>query len=54
MLGEIIKSSEALRYHAKSAEITGQNLAHVDDENYARQRVLPRGLNAQINWGIEH
>jgi len=42
MLGEIIKSSEALRYHAKTAEIAGQNLAHVNDESYARQRVLSR------------
>jgi len=42
MLGEIIKSTEALRYHAKSAEIAGKNLAHVNDENYARQRVLAR------------
>ena len=53
MLGEIIKSSEALRYHAKSAEITGQNLAHVDDENYARQRVLAReGLMYNSNGGL--
>ena len=37
MLGEIIKSTEALRFHAKSAEIAGQNLAHVNDESYARQ-----------------
>ena len=42
MLGEIIKSTEALRYHAKTAEIAGQNLAHVNDESYARQRVLSR------------
>jgi flagellar hook-associated protein FlgK len=42
MLGEIIKNTEALRYHAKSAEIAGKNLAHVNDENYARQRVLAR------------
>jgi len=42
MLGEIIKSTEALRYHAKSAEIAGQNLAHVNDESYARQRVLAK------------
>ena len=53
MLGEIIKSSEALRYHAKSAEITGQNLAHVDDENYARQRVLAReGLMYKSAGGL--
>tara|TARA_B100000212_G_scaffold199960_1_gene150800 strand:- start:5327 stop:8719 length:3393 start_codon:yes stop_codon:yes gene_type:complete len=42
LLGEINKTSEALRYHAKTAEIAGQNLAHVNDENYARQRVLAR------------
>ena len=42
LLGEISKNSEALRYHAKTAEIAGQNLAHVNDENYARQRVLSR------------
>ena len=42
LLSEIIKSSEALRYHSKSAEIAGQNLAHVNDKDYARQRVLAR------------
>ncbi len=42
LLGEISKSSEALRYHSKTAEIAGQNLAHVNDETYARQRVLAR------------
>ena len=42
LLGEISKNSEALRYHAKTAEIAGQNLAHVNDETYARQRVLAR------------
>ena len=65
MLGEIIKSSEALRYHAKTAEVAGQNLAHVNDENYARQRVLARegrmfqgqgGLNTSAleGKGLEH
>ena len=42
LLGEISKNSEALRYHARTAEIAGQNLAHVNDESYARQRVLAR------------
>ena len=42
LLGEINKNSEALRYHAKTAEIAGKNLAHVNDESYARQRVLAR------------
>ena len=42
LLGEISKNSEALRYHAKTAEIAGQNLAHVNDETYARQKVLAR------------
>ena len=42
LLGAISKSSEALRYHARTAEVAGQNLAHVNDENYARQRVLAR------------
>ena len=42
LLGGINKTSEALRYHAKTAEIAGQNLAHVNDESYARQRVLAR------------
>ncbi|MEC8355285.1 MAG: biotin/lipoyl-binding protein, partial [Verrucomicrobiota bacterium] len=42
LLGEISKNSEALRYHAKTAEIAGKNLAHVNDETYARQRVLAR------------
>ena len=42
LLGEISKTSEALRYHARTAEVAGQNLAHVNDEHYARQRVLAR------------
>ena len=42
LLGEISKNSEALRYHARTAEVAGQNLAHVNDEKYARQRVLAR------------
>ncbi len=42
LLGEISKNSEALRYHARTAEVAGQNLAHVNDESYARQRVLAR------------
>jgi flagellar hook-associated protein FlgK len=54
MLGEIIKSSEALRYHAKTAEIAGQNLAHVNDESYARQRVLAReGLMFRGQNGLQ-
>jgi flagellar hook-associated protein FlgK len=53
MLGEIIKSTEALRYHAKTAEIAGQNLAHVNDESYARQRVLSRdGLMSKGQGGL--
>jgi flagellar hook-associated protein FlgK len=53
MLGEIIKSTEALRYHAKSAEIAGQNLAHVNDETYARQRVLAKeGLMHRGQGGL--
>lgn len=42
LLGEISKTTEALRYHSKTAEIAGQNLAHVNDETYARQRVHAR------------
>lgn len=51
LLGEISKNSEALRYHAKAAEIAGQNLAHVDDESYARQRVLTREGVMHGNFG---
>ena len=42
LLGEISKNSEALRYHSRTAEVAGQNLAHVNDESYARQRVLAK------------
>lgn len=53
MLGEIIKSTEALRFHAKSAEIAGQNLAHVNDETYARQRLLAKeGLMYKGQGGL--
>jgi len=65
MLGEIIKTTDALRYHSKAAETSGRNLAHVNDENYARQRILLRegsmhsemgGLNTTTlgHSGVEH
>ena len=65
MLGEIIKTTDALRYHSKAAETSGRNLAHVNDENYARQRILLRegsmhselgGLNTTTlgHSGLEH
>ena len=54
LLGEISKNSEALRYHAKTAEIAGQNLAHVNDETYARQRVLAReGVMYGAHGGLQ-
>ena len=40
LLGEI-SNSEAL-IPRKDSEIAGKNLAHVNDETYARQRVLAR------------
>ena len=40
LIGEILKGSQALRYHAKTADVAGKNLANVNDPNYARQRVL--------------
>ncbi|MBU62431.1 MAG: hypothetical protein CMI26_08010 [Opitutae bacterium] len=42
LLGEIVKNTQALQYHAKSTEIAGKNLSHVNDENYARQRIVAR------------
>jgi flagellar hook-associated protein FlgK len=42
LLGEIVKTTQALQYHAKSTEIAGKNLSHVNDESYARQRVVAR------------
>ncbi|MGE4550468.1 MAG: hypothetical protein AAEJ57_03685, partial [Opitutales bacterium] len=42
LIGEILKGSQALRYHAKSAEVAGKNLANVNDPNYARQRILAK------------
>jgi flagellar hook-associated protein 1 FlgK len=59
LLGEISKTSEALRYHAKTAELAGQNLAHVNDESYARQRVIARegvmhkGFGGLLTSGLE-
>ena len=65
LLGEITKNNQALRFHAKSAEIAGKNLAHVNDEDYARQRVLSRdgsmyrevgslGTSALEMGGLDH
>ena len=51
LLGEINKNSEALRYHAKTAEIAGKNLAHVNDESYARQRVLAEKESCMVLLG---
>jgi flagellar hook-associated protein FlgK len=51
MLGEIVKTTDALRYHAKAAETSGRNLAHVNDENYARQRILLREGSMHSEFG---
>lgn len=54
LLGGISKNSEALRYHARTAEIAGQNLAHVNDETYARQRVLAKeGVMYSSHGGLQ-
>jgi flagellar hook-associated protein FlgK len=42
LIGDILKGSQALRYHAKSAEIAGKNLANVNNADYARQRLLAK------------
>ena len=65
LLGEIVKTTQALQYHAKSTEITGKNLSHVNDESYARQRVVARdgamykgvgslGTSALQMGGLDH
>ena len=48
LLGEISKNSEALRYHARTAEIAGQNLAHVNDENYAAKEFWPKRVSCTL------
>ncbi|MBT5910547.1 MAG: hypothetical protein HOH25_12170 [Opitutae bacterium] len=65
LLGEIVKNTQALQYHAKSTEIAGKNLSHVNDESYARQRVVARdgsmykevgslGTSALAMGGLDH
>jgi flagellar hook-associated protein FlgK len=65
LLGEIVKTTQALQYHAKSTEIAGKNLSHVNDESYARQRVVARdgsmykgvgslGTSALAMGGLDH
>ena len=65
LLGEIVKTTQALQYHAKSAQIAGNNLSHVNDESYARQRVVARdgsmykevgslGTSALAMGGLDH
>ncbi|MBT7923199.1 MAG: hypothetical protein HN627_02985, partial [Opitutae bacterium] len=65
LLGEIVKNTQALQYHSKSTEIAGKNLSHVNDESYARQRVVARdgsmykevgslGTSALAMGGLDH
>ena len=65
LLGEIVKSTQALQYHAKSTEIAGKNLSHVNDESYARQLIVARdgamykgvgslGTSALEMGGLDH
>jgi flagellar hook-associated protein FlgK len=65
LLGEIVKNTQALQYHAKSTEIAGKNLSHVNDESYARQRIVARdgsmykgvgslGTSALQMGGLDH
>ncbi len=65
LLGEIVKTTQALQYHAKSTEIAGKNLSHVNDESYARQLIVARdgamykgvgslGTSALQMGGLDH
>jgi flagellar hook-associated protein 1 FlgK len=51
LISSLHNSSGALRVHSKGLEVTGKNLANVNNRGYAKQRV-EIGDRGQINTGI--
>jgi flagellar hook-associated protein 1 len=51
LISSLHNSSAALRVHSKGLEVTGKNLANVNNRGYAKQRV-EIGDRGQINTGI--
>ncbi len=64
-ISEIYKNAQVLNYHKRSIDIAGNNLANINNEDYARQQILTRdgfmyttkaGLqsNGLDSGGLEH
>ena len=52
LLGEISKNSEALRYHARTAEIAGQNLAHATMKSMPAKS-FGQGCHVHCPWRFQ-
>ncbi len=50
LIGDLFSSSQAMVINQRKIGLAGQNLAHVDDAQYARQR-LETGTGARLNNG---
>jgi flagellar hook-associated protein 1 FlgK len=54
LIGSIYKNAQALNYHQRNVEIAGNNLANVNNPEYARQRtILKNGYMTGSRYGLE-
>lgn len=54
LIGSIYKNAQALNYHQRNVEINGNNLANVNNPEYARQRtILKNGYMTGSRYGLE-
>ena len=54
LIGSIYKNAQALNYHQRNVEINGNNLANVNNPEYARQRtLLKNGYMTGSRYGLE-
>ena len=46
LFGHLTSASSALQAHSKSVELSGKNIANINNPNYARQRVISSSVSA--------
>lgn len=57
LFGHLTSASSALQAHSKSVELSGKNIANINNPNYARQRVISSSVSAvasgQVNTFVD-
>jgi flagellar hook-associated protein 1 FlgK len=53
LFGNISSASSAIQAHSKSVELSGKNIANINNPNYARQRVATTSLSTSVGGEVK-